>query len=120
MYSVMILLLICQLMCATIPGAHIRCMHSILSFNWPRAGAVEEATAVLRALDFQDSPPWLASLEREGPGGDGLRSSERDVSSGAEQDVGDNWMGTQCRWRGKESPTNSPIGIREGQDGLAG
>jgi hypothetical protein len=34
MYMVMILLLICQLMCATIPGAHIRCMHSILSFNW--------------------------------------------------------------------------------------
>jgi hypothetical protein len=31
---VMILLLICQLMCATIPGAHIRCIHSILSFNW--------------------------------------------------------------------------------------
>jgi hypothetical protein len=30
----MILWLICQLMCATIPGAHIRCMHSILSFNW--------------------------------------------------------------------------------------
>jgi hypothetical protein len=21
-------------MCATTPGAHIRCMHSILSFNW--------------------------------------------------------------------------------------
>jgi hypothetical protein len=21
-------------MCATVPGAHIRCMHSILSFNW--------------------------------------------------------------------------------------
>jgi hypothetical protein len=31
---VMILVLICQLMCATIPGAHIRCIHSILSFNW--------------------------------------------------------------------------------------
>jgi hypothetical protein len=34
MYIVMILLLICQLMCATIPGTHIRCKHSILSFNW--------------------------------------------------------------------------------------
>jgi hypothetical protein len=31
---VMILLLIYRLMCATTPGAHIRCMHSILSFNW--------------------------------------------------------------------------------------
>jgi hypothetical protein len=30
----MILLLICRLMCATIPREHIRCMHSILSFNW--------------------------------------------------------------------------------------
>jgi hypothetical protein len=34
MYTVMILLLICRLMCATTPGAHIRCMHFILSFNW--------------------------------------------------------------------------------------
>jgi hypothetical protein len=34
MYTVMIFLLICRHMCATIPGAHIRCMHSILSFNW--------------------------------------------------------------------------------------
>jgi hypothetical protein len=34
MYIVMILLLICRLICVTIPGAHIRCMHSILSFNW--------------------------------------------------------------------------------------
>jgi hypothetical protein len=34
MYTVMILLLVCRLMCVTIPEAHIRCMHSILSFNW--------------------------------------------------------------------------------------
>jgi hypothetical protein len=34
MYTVMILLLICCLMCVTIPDAYIRCTYSILSFNW--------------------------------------------------------------------------------------
>jgi hypothetical protein len=33
-YTVMILSVICRLMCAMVPGAHIRFMHSILSLKW--------------------------------------------------------------------------------------
>jgi hypothetical protein len=65
-----------------------------------QVGAVEEAAAAVRVLDFQGSPPWLASLEREGLGG-GLKGSERDGSGGAEWAVGDNRMGTRCQWRGQ-------------------
>ena len=36
---------------------------------WVRA--VEEAVAVVGVLDFQESPPRLAGLQREGPGGSG-------------------------------------------------
>jgi hypothetical protein len=49
MNMVMILLLICRLMCVTIPGAHIRCMHSILSFNWSvtRCGVINVYLVIL-------------------------------------------------------------------------
>jgi hypothetical protein len=33
-YNVMILHVICRLMCATVPRAHIRFMHYILSLKW--------------------------------------------------------------------------------------
>jgi len=49
----------------------------------PWVGAVEEAAAAVGVLDFQESPPRLAGLQREGPGGGGwadcggrLRGSE--------------------------------------------
>jgi hypothetical protein len=69
---------------------------------------VVEAAAVARVLDFQGRPPWLAGLEREGPGGGSrscgggrLRGSKRDGSGGAEWAVGDNRMGVRCRWQGR-------------------
>jgi hypothetical protein len=49
-----------------------------------------------------------------------LRGSERDGSGGAEWAVGDNRMACGANGGGKESPTNSSIGIREGRDGLMG
>jgi len=71
----------------------------------PQAVAVEEAATTIRVLDFHESPPWLATLKREGLGGGGrasgggrLRGSERYGSSGAERTVRDYWMGTQCQW----------------------
>jgi hypothetical protein len=49
-YTVMILLLICWLMCATILGAHIRCKHSILSFNWSVTSPVVLSSARTKGL----------------------------------------------------------------------
>jgi hypothetical protein len=60
-YTVMILLVICQLMCTTVPGAHIRFMNSVLSLKW-RVTSIEahvwnkdvQATIDTSSLKFPD------------------------------------------------------------------
>jgi hypothetical protein len=73
----------------------------------PQVKAVEEVAVAVRVLDFQESPPWLVGLEREGPSGGGgacgggrLRGSERDCRGGTNWAVGDNQMGAWCQWQG--------------------